>query len=1197
MSNSEVLTPILLRSSTPAPSEKGSSLHQPVPRPPSDHRAPVLLYLEGIQRSGGASPVRDSMMTESMQTDLDPNDPRFHRLTQATSQHRSSGLSKQAYNANDGDLHDLGNSELSYDMIENAEVASNVQDGLRSEFAGSERGVPVYDDGHEEPGPEDEPGPKYVSGSSFGNLGPPRESIFGPPTQQTQQIQPTWIPRGTTPSRAANVPLPPDSEMMSPRSRHRAPWGQAVLRPTNEASAMTPRTAEIDIDVEPPTDPSRQSTNHYSRAPSRHSRRSSGGRQDVVSPPPQASSQQLPGITVSINPDGSTIISIPRASPAEKTPTERAPTEKAPTEKALSEVPDELRSPRARSQKPVGSVAGSYRRPSGGEADPLFSPGAQSRALKSPKAMSKAPSRTASRVPSQMSPVDSHMPLNGYQSFAMPPESSYGEQGPDSHRAQSTRAPSQRPAASNREPSELGTVPNEFTSDAGYSRSLRDGRVPGAFEYNHGRHPSDHTNGYMSNPLRPGSVQHGPMPALPLPPQMQQSRPSTDNMDSRNIRPKMQTLSPVPSAPNTLRTEGEDSLVTPTQTQTRPLSPEEDLNDYETEIVQGILSARTPRTSIAPSLLAEEIKRSNYHDEALCILLHAADDPTQHEIVRKALRKAVAARIRKLGYKSDKESIRQYRKKYHDHDPSWHSNHIPSYNPDDPPAWAKEMMEQLQSMENRVVALGPQLAQLKKSDGSRTRTHSHTYHTRGAPTTETADEWDQTPRTQTIPIGTQMTGADSAYRPPQSEYTTPEGESVGPTTMRNSALRPTATEQDEFEDEETQDPTGPGRAYTNRTPTQDGDYISSYAAKRGDLLSSTGRGESPGQQVLEEGIYRLRAKGPARSGVMTHQNWELREDSVDDHPETQAEETEIPDIDEEPPRAESPPLPPLPTQSHTAVTPAANGGQVTSANNERQWEYHEAPPTPPWQRIHQRLLNWAIVWPMSELDNALASTKRGNQVDEVALSIWCTQMYKRYVRQQLTEVPPGRVDRLFVPPNMADAINNAVFHGRHGDACGMLRDLWTPFGLEGMPRIILVLCKHRSDPNHWVAHKFSLPDGTLTTYDTYPEKSLPDGRPLGWWFSIRIAWPSAMYPSPDNLMQKMVRLHRPMQLSIDNSVAAAGIWRNLLMGSRAERPVDLERLRDLINTEVKNLRQRKEQGKLSVAAQVRQNWNWDDMAT
>jgi hypothetical protein len=73
-------------------------------------------------------------------------------------------------------------------------------------------------------------------------------------------------------------------------------------------------------------------------------------------------------------------------------------------------------------------------------------------------------------------------------------------------------------------------------------------------------------------------------------------------------------------------------------------------------------------------------------------------------------------------------------------------------------------------------------------------------------------------------------------------------------------------------------------------------------------------------------------------------------------------------------------------------------------------------------------------------------------------------------------------------------------------------------------------------------------------------------------------------------MQKIVRLHRPMQLGIDNSVAAAGIWRNVLMGGRAERPVDLERLRDLINQEVRNLRQRKQMGKLSTGP-PRQNWD------
>lgn len=46
------------------------------------------------------------------------------------------------------------------------------------------------------------------------------------------------------------------------------------------------------------------------------------------------------------------------------------------------------------------------------------------------------------------------------------------------------------------------------------------------------------------------------------------------------------------------------------------------------------------------------------------------------------------------------------------------------------------------------------------------------------------------------------------------------------------------------------------------------------------------------------------------------------------------------------------------------------------------------------------------------------------------------------------------------------------------------------------------------------------------------------------------------------------------------------------MGSRAERSLDLERLRDLINTEVKNLRQRKQLGKLSVAVRP----SWDQLA-
>ncbi|KIY53117.1 hypothetical protein FISHEDRAFT_63510 [Fistulina hepatica ATCC 64428] len=357
--------------------------------------------------------------------------------------------------------------------------------------------------------------------------------------------------------------------------------------------------------------------------------------------------------------------------------------------------------------------------------------------------------------------------------------------------------------------------------------------------------------------------------------------------------------------------------------------------------------------------------------------------------------------------------------------------------------------------------------------------------------------------------------------------------------------------------------------------------------------------DSPGQQLLEQELYKLRVKASSSvQGGLTHAPSQLSNPaSYEVVPDTQEIEEEmhvaglptIPDTNgdaapEDPP---SPPLPPVP------VDDDAQDQQLGALWNQNAMYNGDLPP---WQLVHKRLLGWAMVWPLSEIDAALNSTTRGHQVDEVALSIWSTQTYKRYVRSRLMDVPPSRVDRLFVPPNIADAINTAVYNGRHGDASSMLRDLWTSFGLDGMPRLLIVLAKHRHDESHWVVHRFSLPEGGLSTYDSFPQKTLPDGRPLGWWFAIRTAWPNAIYPSPDHLVQKMIRLHRPMQLPIDNSVAAAGIWRNVLMGSRGERSVDLERVRDLINTEVKNLRMRKTMGKLAIAA-PRPTWQgMNDMA-
>ncbi|KAI0305538.1 hypothetical protein B0F90DRAFT_1698852 [Multifurca ochricompacta] len=607
----------------------------------------------------------------------------------------------------------------------------------------------------------------------------------------------------------------------------------------------------------------------------------------------------------------------------------------------------------------------------------------------------------------------------------------------------------------------------------------------------------------------------------------------------------------------------------------RALSPGlDELNEEETRLVENVLNqgTQTPRTSYATTSVLEPNQFTHYHDMSLCILLHQLDDPNQHEVVKKAVRKAVKARVKQLGMKYDNETIKQYRKSFHDHDPSVHlrQDYQPPPLPDEPPEWAKELQRGVFLLTQRVDSLGPKIDSIKVSQQQPlSPMDERKYYTREQTPSEM---YTQTPLTQTVNIQTHPTGTigdDSMFQPATDIHIaeSTHGQTLPGSMHHHDGSTHGLAEQEEYEDDETEQ----GHGHYGQTSTQGDTH------NRG-LSEYTGNRDSPGQQFLEEELYKLRVRaGPGSQSGNTHKTWELARDNgdyEDEDPDGQAAVTEsgmqdIPDSN-----------------------PSGYGDRQVWQQQPPSDYNSEPPQLLPWQRIHQRLLNWAIVWPVSELDNALNSTTRGNQVDEVALSIWSTQTYKRYVRSKMTDGPGGRVDRLFVPPNMADAISNAVFNGRHGDASGMLRELWHPFGLEGMPRLLIVLAKHRSDANHWVVHRFSLPDGTLTTYDSYPERCLPDGRPLGWWFAIRIAWPNAIYPSPDHLMQKMVRLHRPMQLGIDNSVAAAGIWRNLLMGSRAERSLDLERLRDLINTEVKNLRQRKLMGKLSISAP---RPNWDDM--
>ena len=77
-------------------------------------------------------------MTESAgQTEPDLNDPKLQRRStygRASSKARSSGLSKHAYNVEDGELQELAKSEMSYEMLDNPDVKSDIQEGRMSEM-------------------------------------------------------------------------------------------------------------------------------------------------------------------------------------------------------------------------------------------------------------------------------------------------------------------------------------------------------------------------------------------------------------------------------------------------------------------------------------------------------------------------------------------------------------------------------------------------------------------------------------------------------------------------------------------------------------------------------------------------------------------------------------------------------------------------------------------------------------------------------------------------------------------------------------------------------------------------------------------------------------------------------------------------------------------------------------------------------
>jgi hypothetical protein len=84
-----------------------------------------------------------------------------------------------------------------------------------------------------------------------------------------------------------------------------------------------------------------------------------------------------------------------------------------------------------------------------------------------------------------------------------------------------------------------------------------------------------------------------------------------------------------------------------------PQSPSAELNPNEAQIIKDVIASRRSSYALPPSELENEVANSHFHDMDLCILLHQMDDPSAHDVVKQALKKAVRQRVKKLGMKYD----------------------------------------------------------------------------------------------------------------------------------------------------------------------------------------------------------------------------------------------------------------------------------------------------------------------------------------------------------------------------------------------------------------------------------------------------------------------------------------------------------------------------------------------------------------
>jgi hypothetical protein len=127
-----------------------------------------------------------------------------------------------------------------------------------------------------------------------------------------------------------------------------------------------------------------------------------------------------------------------------------------------------------------------------------------------------------------------------------------------------------------------------------------------------------------------------------------------------------------------------------------------------------------------------------------------------------------------------------------------------------------------------------------------------------------------------------------------------------------------------------------------------------------------------------------------------------------------------------------------------------------------------------YEHLEQYLLDSVKVIPDTLFRDSLETIEYTGYLNELTLTIWTLQTYKRFLRKEhsdgetpsLTTQTPRR---LFIPPNAATVIENALWSGYQGYACRMICEFWEMIGgnRELCPdQTVLITEKDR----HWTVY-------------------------------------------------------------------------------------------------------------------------------